>query len=143
MTGIVVQNHYQLKFSKSQFIVLLLAYFTATAMSLFYLSLPWLKWSCIGGLAISAHLEYRHLIQNGKLRLRLVPQRQMVELMLAQQPYIFRKNKVYETRWFAILRLTDSQMNRTLILNSDCFESLECYRQCRFELRRLDNSDAA
>ena len=143
MTGIVVQIYYRLNISRTQSILLLCAHFAAAALSYFYLSEPWLKWSCIAGLAVSAHLDYRRLIQNGNMRLRIIPQRQVVELFQGQQPYIFRKYKVYETRWFAILKLMDSRMNRTLILNSDCFESIDFYRQCRFELRHLDKSDVA
>jgi L-cysteine desulfidase len=84
-----------------------------------------------------------HLIQHDIIRLRVDTARQAVVLQLAGQPYFYSKYKVYQTRWFAILKLVDQHTDRTLILNSDCFQSVECYRRLRFDLRQLERSNVA
>lgn len=60
-----------------------------------------------------------------------------------EQPYFYSKYKVYATRWFAILKLTDKVKCRTLILNPDRFESASSYHRLRYLLRRLEQSGAA
>jgi hypothetical protein len=138
-----MQQYHQVKPSRSQCILLLLAHFVAAAVIYFYLATPFLKWAGMAAMAVSALIECRRLIQHGNMRLRVLPQRASIELEQGGQPYFYFKYKVYETRWFAILKLIDTDTHRTLILNPDCFQSLESYRRCRYDLRHLGASDAA
>lgn len=138
-----MQQYHELKTSHTQLILLLGAYLLATGVIYFCLSPSVLKWAGLAGLGVSALIEYRRLIQQGIIRLRVNPQSSTIEIQQAGQPYFYTKYKVYQTRWFAILKLVDTQNNRTLILNPDCFESTDRYRRCRCDLRRLEGSDAA
>ena len=138
-----MQRYHHLKVSTSQRVLLLGAYLLAAGTVYFCLSADFLKWSLLAALTVSAALEYRRLIRLGNLHLGVDPRREIIELQQSGQPYFYFKYKVYQTRWFAILRLVDQQTQRTLILNSDCFQSVECYRQLRFDLRQLERSDAA
>lgn len=52
----------------------------------------------------------------------------------AGQPYFAVKNKVYQTRWFAILRLCYRRKNQIVMLLPDCFESAQDYQDCRYLL---------
>ncbi len=138
-----MQQYHELKTSPTQRFFLLGAYLLAASVIYFCLSPSVLKWAGFAGLGVSALIEYRRLIQQGIIRLRVNTQRSSIEIQQAGQPYSYTKYKVYQTRWFAILKLIDRQNNRTLILNSDCFESTDCYRRCRYDLRRLEGSDVA
>jgi len=138
-----MQRYHQLKVSRSQRVLLLAAYLLAAGTVYFCLSADFLKWPLLAALAVSAAVEHRRLIRLGNLRLGVNPEREIIELQQAEQPYFYFKYKVYQTRWFAILKLTNEQTRRTLILNPDCFQSRECYRECRYDLRRLEGSDAA
>ena len=66
-----------------------------------------------------------------------------IALRRGEQPYFYGKYKVYATRWFAILKLTNNGKCRTLILNPDRFESTSSYHRLRYLLRRLEQSGAA
>ena len=118
-----MQRYHHLKVSSSQRVLLLGAYLLSAGAVYFLLSPDFLKWSCLAALAVSATLEYRRLIRLGNLRLGVDPRREIIEIQAAGQPYFFSKYKVYQTRWFAILKLTNEQTRRTLILNPDCFQS--------------------
>jgi hypothetical protein len=138
-----LQHYYQLVTSRAQILISLAAHFIAAATIFFFVVPALLKWSGIAAMALSAQHGYRHLIQHDIIRLRVDTERQMIELQQAGQPYFYRKYKVYQTRWFAILKLVDQHTDRTLILNSDCFQSVECYRRLRFDLRQLERSNVA
>src|SRR5210317_2107463 len=137
-----MQYYYNIRTSRSQLILLHLVYLLAACIFYFCISPALLKWSALAALGISALREHRRLIRQGNLQLRVIPQRSAIELRQYGQPYFYCKYKVYQTRWFAILKLIDQQANRTLILNSDCFTSVENYRRLRFDLRCLERSDA-
>jgi hypothetical protein len=83
------------------------------------------------------------LIRQEIIKLRLDPNSEAVELEQGGQPYFYSKNKVYQTRWFAILKLVNEQKSRTLILNPDRFKSIQCYRQMRYLLRKMEQRDVA
>jgi hypothetical protein len=83
------------------------------------------------------------LIQHGIIRLRVIPGHATIEFEQRGQPYFYCKYKVYQTRWFAILKLIDHQHNRTLILIPDSFSSLHSYRRLRQQIRQLERFDAA
>jgi hypothetical protein len=138
-----MQYYYNIRTSRSQLILLHLVYLLAACIFYFCISPALLKWSALAALGISALREHRRLIRQGNLQLRVIPQRSAIELRQYGQPYFYCKYKVYQTRWFAILKLIDTQICRTLILNPDSFESTDCYRRCRYDLRQLEAPDAA
>ena len=138
-----MQQIYRLKRSRAQLWLLWFAHGAAIAVVASYLDSPWLKWSCLAGLLLSALHEQRCLAATANLGLSILPARPAIELSNSEQPHFFTKYKVYETRWFAILKLIDRQHSRTLILNPDSFETAESYRRCRFQLRQLAGYHAA
>ena len=97
----------------------------------------------MAGMLLSALHEHKRLIELDQLRLGILPAPGRIELCEGDEPHFFSKYKVYETRWFAILNLNDRQTNRTLILNSDSFDTVESYRRCRLQLRQLVGRHAA
>lgn len=70
------------------------------------------------------------------------PRAVKIALQCDGQPYFYSKYKVYGTRWFAILKLDDNIENRTLILNSERFDSEHSYRRLRFLLTRQERDGA-
>jgi hypothetical protein len=137
-----LQEYYDVSPSRSQLILLLAAYLAGAIAIYFYLGPVFFKWAALAALAVAAFVESRRLIRHDIIRLSINLQRASIEVRQHEQPYFYCKYKVYETRWFAILKLMDQQTNRTLILNSDCFTSIEKYRRLRFDLRCLERSDA-
>jgi hypothetical protein len=138
-----MQHYYKVGTSKSQLIFLLAVHLLGIFTIYFYLTPLFFKCSVIAGLGLSAIVEYRHLIRHDIMRLRVNKARASIEILRDGQPYFYCKYKVYQTRWFAILKLIDEQASETLILNSDSFTSNDCYRRFRFDLRQMDDSDAA
>ena len=55
------------------------------------------------------------------------------------QSYFSAKNKVYRTRWFAILKLCYRRKNENVMLLPDRFESLREYQDCRYLLTNRDD----
>jgi hypothetical protein len=94
----------------------------------------------VGVLAI---YESRCLIQQEIIKLRLDSGDRSIEFRQGKQPYFYTKYKVYQTRWFAILKLVDTDKSRTLILNSDCFNSIQAYQQLRYQLCKMERTGAA
>ena len=137
-----MQEYYEVSPSRAQLILLLAAYLTGAITIYFYLGPAFLKWAALAALALAAFVESRRLIQHDIIRLRINLARASIEVQQRGQPYFYCKYKVYQTRWFAILKLIDPQASRTLILNSDCFNSIEKYRRLRFDLCCLERSDA-
>ena len=138
-----MQHYYEVGTSKSQLIFLLTVHLLGILTIYFYLTPLFLKCSAIAALVLSTIFEYRHLIQHDIIQLRVNKARASIEILRAGQPYFYCKYKVYQTRWFAILKLIDQQASETLILNSDSFTSNDCYRQFRFDLRQMEGPDAA
>jgi hypothetical protein len=138
-----MQHYYEVCTSKSQLIFLLTVHLLGILTIYFYLTPLFLKCFAMAGLGLSAIVEYRHLIQHDIMQLRVNKARASIEILRDGQPYFYCKYKVYQTRWFAILKLIDEQASETLILNSDSFTSNDCYRRFRFDLRQMDDSDAA
>jgi hypothetical protein len=136
-----VQEYYEVSPSRSQLVLLLAGYLLGAITIYFYLSPALLKWAALAALALASFIESRRLIQHDIIRLRINLARASIEVQQREQPYFYCKYKVYQTRWFAILKLIDEQANRTLILNSDCFASTEKYRRLRFDLSCLERSD--
>jgi hypothetical protein len=138
-----MQHYYEVGTSKSQLIFLLAIHLLGVLTIYFYLTPVFLKFFAMAGLGLSAIVEYRHLIQHDIMQLRVNKARASIEILRGGEPYFYCKYKVYQTRWFAILKLIDEQASETLILNSDSFTSNDCYRRFRFDLRQMDGSDAA
>jgi len=138
-----VQDYYEVSPSRTQLILLLAAPLIGAITIYFYLGPEFLKWAALATVALAAFVESRRLIQQDIIRLRINLARASIEVQQRGQPYFYCKYKVYQTRWFAILKLIDQQSDRTLILNSDCFTSIEKYRRLRFDLSCLERSDAS
>ena len=134
---------YRLKVSSTQLQLLWFTHLAVFAVVAIYLESPWLKWSCLVAVVLSAWHEHARLNEQSKLGLRVLAHRGEIELSDGDEPHFFAKYKVYETRWFAILSLIDRRNHRTLILNPDSFETAESYRRCRFQLRQLAGRHAA
>ena len=126
-------------------LLIILAAAQAIAAITIYFCFPagLIKWSALAGLCLYAACEYRRLIRQGNIRLRVNPARSGIEIEMPGQPYFFCKYKVYQSRWFAILKLMDRHNNRSLVLMPDSFESLSGYRRLRHQLNRLERIDAA
>jgi hypothetical protein len=138
-----MQHYYEVGTSKSQLIFLLTVHLLGILAIYFYLTPLFFKCTAMAGLGLSAIVEDRHLIQHDIMQLRVNKARASIEILRDGQPYFYCKYKVYQTHWFAILKLIDEQASETLILNSDSFTSNDCYRRFRFDLRQMDDSDAA
>jgi len=115
----------------------------AAAAIYFYLEPTLLMLSALAAVCLLAFYESRCLIQQEIIKLGLDPVAKLIEFEQGKQPYIFNKYKVYQTRWFAILKLVDTDKTRTLILNPDCFKSLETYQRLRYQLRKMEHTGAA
>lgn len=115
----------------------------AAVIIFFYLQHPWLQCGAFVAIALDAVFEHRRLIRQGIIRLRLDPVRRGCDFEQAGQSYFYSKYKVYQTRWFAILKLVDQRNSRVLILHPGSFDSPESYRRMRFDLHRLERRNAA
>ena len=138
-----MQEYYEIQPSSSQHIFLLVSHGLAAVAIYFYLEPTLLKLSALAAVFLLAFCESRWLIQQEIIILRLDPGAKSIEYRQGKQPYFYSKYKVYQTRWFAILKLLDADKSRTLILNSDCFDSLQAYQQLRYQLRKMEQVDAA
>ena len=138
-----MQQTYEIRPSSSQHFFLLVTHGLAAAAIYIYLEPTWLKLAALAAVCLLTLCESRCLIQQENIKLRLDPGDKSIEYRQGKQPYFYRKYKVYPTRWFAILKLVDADKSRTLILNPDCFNSLESYRQLRFQLRQMEQASVA
>jgi len=138
-----LQEYYEIRPSAAQRNFLLSSHGLAAAAIYFYLEPATLMLPALAAVSLLAIYESRCLIQQEIIKLRLDPADKSIELEQGQQPYFYSKYKVYQTRWFAILKLLDADKSRTLILNSDCFDSLQAYQQLRYQLRKMEQADAA
>ncbi len=138
-----MHEHYEIHSSKSQLVVLLVSHGLAAVAIIFYLQPFLLKTAVLAFLLLLAIFEYRCLIRQGIINLRLNQGDASIEFEQGGQPYFYSKNKVYQTRWFAILKLDDEDKSRTLILNPDRFNSIQCYRRLRYGLRKMERRNVA
>ena len=138
-----MQEYYEIRPSAAQRNFLLSSHGLAAAAIYFYLEPATLMLPALAAVSLLAIYESRCLIQQEIIKLRLDPANKSIEFEQGQQPYFYSKYKVYQTRWFAILKLLDADKSRTLILNSDCFDSLQAYQQLRYQLRKMEQADAA
>ena len=138
-----MQEFYEVSPSRTQLILLLVAYLPGAVTFYFYLDPAFLKCAALAALTVAAWLESRRLIQQDIILLRINLARSSIELQQCGQPYFYCKYKVYQTRWFAILKLVNEHKSRTLILNPDRFKSTQSYRQMRYLLRKMEQRNVA
>ena len=138
-----MQEYYEIQPSSSQHIFLLVSHGLAAAAIYFYLEPTLLKLAAMAAVCLLAFCDSRWLIQQEIIILRLDSGAKSIEYRQGKQPYFYSKYKVYQTRWFAILKLVDADKSRTLILNPDCFNSLLSYQQLRYRLRKMEQAGAA
>ena len=138
-----MHEYYEIRPSKTQLVFLLVSHALLALAIIFYLQPGLLKLSGLALMLLLAIRESRCLIRQEIIKLRLDPVGASIELEQGGQPYFYSKNKVYQARWFAILKLINEQQSRTLILNPDRFDSIHCYRRLRYRLRQMEHLDAA
>jgi hypothetical protein len=138
-----LQNYYEIRPSKSQLVCLLAGHGLVAVVIIFYLDPELLKLSALALVLLLTVTESRYLIRQGIIKLRLDSKSEAIEFEQGGQPYFYSKNKVYQTRWFAILKLVNEQNSRTLILNPDRFKSIQSYRQMRYLLRKMERRNVA
>jgi len=134
---------YEIRPSTSQLILLLASYALTGMVIFFYIEPTWFKFNALALMVLLVIYESKRLIQQGIIIIRLHRRDESIELNYDGQSYFFNKNKVYQTRWFAILKLMNEHNTRILILNPDRFKSIEIYRRLRFYLRKLESADVA
>jgi hypothetical protein len=138
-----LQKYYEIRPSKSQLVFLLVGHGLVAVVIIFYLQPGLLQLASLALVLLLAVTESRYLIRQEIIKLRLDPKGEAVEFEQGGQPYFYSKNKVYQTRWFAILKLVNEHKSRTLILNPDRFKSIQCYRQMRYLLRKMEQRNVA
>ena len=138
-----MQKYYEIQPSKSQLVCLLAGHGLVAVVIIFYLEPGLLKLSTLALVLLLTVTESRYLIRQEIIKLCLDPKGEAIELEQGGQPYFYSKNKVYQTRWFAILKLVNEHNSRTLILNPDCFKSIQSYRQMRYLLRKMEQRNVA
>ena len=138
-----MQEYYEIQPSKSQLVCLLAGHGLVAIVIIFYLQSGLLQLTSLALVLLLAVTESRYLIRQEIIKLRLDPKGEAVEFEQGGQPYFYSKNKVYQTRWFAILKLVNEHKSRTLILNPDRFKSIQSYRKMRYLLRRMEQRNVA
>jgi len=138
-----LQEYYEIRPSAAQRKFLLSGHGLAAVAIYFYLEPALLMLAALAAVCLLAIYESRCLIQQEIIKLRVDPGAKSIEFRQGKQPYFYTKYKVYQTRWFAILKLVNANKSRTLILNSDCFNSLQAYQQLRYQLRKMEHAGAA
>ena len=136
-------EHYEIHSSKSQLVVLLVSHGLAAATIFFYLQPLFLKMAALAFVLLLTIFESRCLIRQEIINLRLNQGDASIEFEQGGQPYFYSKNKVYQTRWFAILKLDEEEKSRTLILNPDRFNSIQSYQRLRYSLRKMEHRNVA
>jgi hypothetical protein len=138
-----LQEYYEIRPSAVQRNFLLGCHGLAAAAIYFYLEPASLMLPALAAVCLLAIYESRCLIQQEIIKLRLDPGARSIEFRQGKQPYFYSKYKVYQTRWFAILKLVNADKSRMLILNSDCFDSIQAYQQLRYQLRKMGQTGVA
>ncbi|MDH3634817.1 MAG: hypothetical protein OES20_08940 [Gammaproteobacteria bacterium] len=138
-----MQEYYEIKPSKSQLALLLVVHGLVAVAIIFFQQPGLLKLSALALVLLLAVHGSRSLVRQEIIKLRFDSRGASIELEQGGQPYFYRKNKVYQTRWFAILKLINEQKSRTLILIPDRFNSIQSYRSLRYRLCQREQSDAA
>lgn len=138
-----MQEYYEIKPSKSQLVLILVIHGLVAVTIIIYQQPGLIKLSALMLVMLLAVQECMSLMRQEIIKLRFDSRGASIELEQGGQPYFYSKNKVYQTRWFAILKLINEQNSRTLILIPDRFNSIQCYRGLRYRLCQREHLDAA
>ena len=138
-----MQEYFEIRPSRVQLGLLIAWHCLLAAAVALYVDPVTPKLAAVSLIGLLGIRETSLLARQRKLLLHCNPRTAQIELQCGAQPYFFSKYKVYATRWFAILKLMDKDLNMTLLLNPDRFDSVESYRRLRYLLRCLERSRAA
>ena len=138
-----MQEYFEIRPSRTQLGLLIAGHCLLAVALAAYVDPPVLKLGAVLLIGLLAIREAALLAGQQKLLLHCNPRTAQIALQCGAQPYFFSKYKVYATRWFAILKLIETDKCRTLILNPDRFESASSYHRLRYLLRRPEQSRAA
>ncbi len=136
-------HRYPLTTSPTQLRGLSGAYLAGALLLWFYVEPGWFGCAALLLVGLLAWRDFAGLMRLRGCALRLDERGGVVALERRGQPYFYAKYKVYACRWFAILRLIDTEQPRTLILNFDSVTDPQRYRRLRRSLRALEASRAA
>jgi len=138
-----LQEYFEIRPSRAQLGLLIAWHCLLAAAVALYVDPVALKLAAVALLGLLGIRETSLLAGQQRLLLQCNPRTAQIELQCGAQPYFFSKYKVYATRWFAILKLMNEDLNMTLMLNPDRFDSVDSYHRLRYQLRCLERSRAA
>lgn len=133
-----MNEQFEIKASAEQSIFIYFLYCLGLIAALIFVSSTLSLLLVLGLLLLAALYDFKHRHEQQPLSLRFNSRRNLIELEQGGQPQIYNKYKVYTTRWFAILRLSGKRKQRSLLLNSDRFKSVEAYQDFRFKLKSME-----
>ena len=133
-------EHFEIRASQHQARFLIFMYSLSGIAVIAYAEPGLLRLAILGLLVLLAALELGSLRRQDSIRLGLNPGTSLIELEREGVPQIYDKYKVYTTRWFAILQLQNEHNNRSLLLNSDRFDSDEDYQDFRFVIQKMERA---
>ncbi len=129
---------FEIHASRTQWLLLAFGYSLIGLCALIYIDDLILQIGSSGLSVLLGLSECNRLRSQETIQLCLDPNKGSITLKQGGQPYFYRKNKVYPTRWFVILRLVDVPKSRTLFLISDRFKSLQDYQAIRYSLIKME-----
>lgn len=137
-----MQEYFEIKPSRAQLVLLVAAHCLLAAAVAVYVESLTLKLPAMLLLGLLGLHESLRLARQRRLLLHCNPRTAEIALQCGDQSHFYAKNKVYATRWFAILKLVNDDDYRTLILDPDRFDSAASYHRLRYLLCRLEQSRA-
>lgn len=137
-----MQEYFEIYPSRQQLRLLFGAHLALALLLAVYIEPLAFKLCAVGLVSLLGWREFRLGATRERLVLHCDPRVAAIALQRDGQPYFFCKYKVYETRWFAILKLDDKTENRALILNPERFDSEQSYRRLRYLLAQMERSGA-
>jgi hypothetical protein len=129
---------FEINTSRTQLVLLTLGYCVIGLVALIYIDDLIFKSGCSLLCVLLGLSECSRLRSQEAIQLELNSNESTICLKQNGQPYFYHKNKVYPTRWFAILRLVGEPKIRTLFLNSDRFKSVQNYQAIRYSLVQME-----
>jgi hypothetical protein len=135
-----MQEYFEIHPSALQLRLLLGAHLLLALVLAVYVEPPAFKLCAVSLVVLLGWREFNLGAAQDSLVLHYDPRAALIAVQQGKQPYFYSKYKVYGTRWFAILKFDDKHENRTLILNSERFDSEQSYRRLRYLLARTERS---
>ena len=129
---------FKLKSSRFERNAVLLILAIASLISIFYVQEPLVQGIFLLATCLLVIAEVRQFRRGKALYLYIDSDRCGLCHGSSEQPYFSVKNKVYQSRWFAILKLCYRHNSNTIMLLPDRFDSIHEYQNCRYLLRELD-----